>query len=128
MLILGSKVKVADNSGAKIAECIKVLGGSKRKVARVVDTIVVSIKEIRSTGGARSRSRVAKGSVQRAVVLRTRKEHRRKDGSSIRFDENAVAILNAQEQPMGTRIFGPVLEDLRLTKNMKLISLASSLV
>jgi large subunit ribosomal protein L14 len=97
-------------------------------VARVGDTIVVSIKEVRSTGGARSRSRVAKGSVQRAVVLRTRKEHRRKDGSSIKFDENAVAILNAQEQPMGTRIFGPVLEDLRLTKNMKLISLASSLV
>lgn len=128
MLILGSKVKVADNSGAKIAECIKVLGGSKRKVARVGDTIVVSIKEVRSGGGARSRSRVAKGSVQRAVVLRTRKEHRRKDGSSIKFDENAIAILNAQEQPMGTRIFGPVLEDLRLTKNMKLISLASSLV
>ena len=128
MLILGSKVKVADNSGAKIAECIKVLGGSKRKDARVGDTIVVSIKEIRSSGGTRLKSRVAKGSVQRAVVLRTRKEHRRKDGSSIKFDENAVAILNAQEQPMGTRIFGPVLEDLRLTKNMKLISLASSLV
>ena len=127
MLILGSKVKVADNSGAKIAECIKVLGGSKRKVARVGDTIVVSIKEIRSTGGARSRSRVAKGSVQPAVVLRTRKEHRRKDGSSIKFDENAIAILNAQEQPMGTRIFGPVLEDLRLTKNMKLIKLVIKL-
>ena len=124
MLILGSKVKVADNSGAKIAECIKVLGGSKRKVARVGDTIVVSIKEVRSSGGMRSRSRVAKGSVQRAVVLRTRKEHRRKDGSSIKFDENAVAILNAQEQPMGTRIFGPVTRELRLKKFMKIISLA----
>ena len=85
MLILGSKVKVADNSGAKIAECIKVLGGSKRKVAHVGDTIVVSIKEVRSSGGGRLRSRVVKGSVQRAVVLRTRKEHRRKDGSSIKF-------------------------------------------
>ena len=124
MLILGSKVKVADNSGAKIAECIKVLGGSKRKVARVGDTIVVSIKEIRSSGGARSRSRVTKGSVQRAVVLRTRKEHRRKDGSSIKFDENAVAILNAQEQPMGTRIFGPVGRELRESGFMRIVSLA----
>ena len=128
MLILGSKIKVADNSGAKVAECIKVLGGSKRKVARVGDVIVVSIKELRSVGGSRLRSRVKKGSVHKAIVLRTRKEHRRKDGSSIKFDENAVAILNAQKQPMGTRIFGPVLEDLRLAKNMKLISLASSLV
>ena len=128
MLILGSKIKVADNSGAKVAQCIKVLGGSKRKVAHVGDIIVVSVKEIRSTGGPRNRSRIAKGSVHKAIVLCTKKEHRRKDGSFICFNDNVVAILNAQVQPMGTRIFGPILEDLRLAKNMKLISLASSLV
>jgi large subunit ribosomal protein L14 len=128
MLILGSTLRVADNSGAKVAQCIKVLGGSKRKVARVGDTIVVSIKELRSTKGSKARSRVTKGSVHRAIVLRTKKECRRKDGTNLRFDENAIALLNAQELPMGTRIFGPILEDLRLAKDMKLISLASSLV
>lgn len=128
MLILGSKIKVADNSGAKVAQCIKVLGGSKRKVAHIGDIIVVSIRKIRSTGAPRTRSRIAKGSVHKAIVLRTKKEHRRKDGSFISFSDNVVAILNAQIQPMGTRIFGPILEDLRLAKNMKLISLGSSLV
>ncbi|RMH60627.1 MAG: 50S ribosomal protein L14 [Zetaproteobacteria bacterium] len=111
-------LEVADNSGAKKVACIKVLGGSKRRYARVGDVIVVAVKEA-APGG-----RVKKGDVQRAVVVRTAKEFRRSDGSSIRFDENAAVLLNKQNEPIGTRIFGPVTRELRTKGYMKIISLA----
>ena len=101
-----SRLKVADNSGAKEVLCIRVLGGSKRRYASIGDTIVVSVKDA-SPGG------IKKGSVSKAVVVRTKKEIRRKDGSYIRFDDNAVVLLNQQGEPRGTRIFGPVARELR---------------
>jgi large subunit ribosomal protein L14 len=128
MIFLQTRLKVADNSGAKVAQCIKILGGSGRKVARIGDIIVISIKSLRSGGTSRSRARVTKGTVHRAIVLRTRKEHRRRDGAFLRFGENSVAILNPKGQSLGTRLFGPLLEDLRKKKDMKVVSLASSLV
>jgi large subunit ribosomal protein L14 len=128
MLFVGTKVRISDNSGGKVAQCIKVLGGSGRKVARVGGVIVVSLKSLRSGGGSRSRSRVTKGTVHRAIVLRTKKRHRRQDGVSLNFNENAVLLLNVKGDPLGTRLFGPVLEDLRKRKGMKIVSLASSLV
>ncbi|MCC6749840.1 MAG: 50S ribosomal protein L14 [Deltaproteobacteria bacterium] len=109
---------VADNSGAKKLMCIKVLGGSKRKYASVGDIIVVSIKE--AIPGAK----VKKGDVMKAVVVRTVKEIPRPDGSYIRFDENSAVLLNAQKEPVGSRIFGPVARELRARKFMKIISLA----
>mgnify|MGYP006272773567 FL=1 len=109
---------VADNSGARRVQCIKVLGGSKRKYARVGDIITVSVKE------AIPRGRVKKGSVQQAVVVRTRKEQRRPSGESIRFDRNAAVLINKQNEPIGTRIFGPVPRELRARRFMKIISLA----
>lgn len=109
---------VADNSGAKKVRCIKVLGGSKRRYASVGDTIVVAVKAAIPNGG------VKKGEVSRAVVVRTKKEVRRDDGSYIRFDENAAVLLNNQNEPRGTRIFGPVARELRDKKFMKIISLA----
>jgi large subunit ribosomal protein L14 len=109
---------VADNSGAKKVRCIRVLGGHDRRYAGVGDLIVVSVKS--AIPGAP----VKKGEVSRAVVVRTRKEIRRKDGSFIRFDENAVVLLNAQGEPRGTRIFGPVARELRERQYMKIISLA----
>lgn len=109
---------VADNSGAKKVRCIKVLGGSKRRYAGVGDLIVVSVKAAIPNGG------VKKGEVSRAVVVRTKKEVRRNDGSYIRFDENAAVLLNAQGEPRGTRIFGPVARELRDKRFMKIISLA----
>ena len=112
-----SRLKVADNSGATEVLCIKVLGGSKRRYAYVGDTIVVTVKAA-SPGG------VKKGTVTRAVVVRTRKEIKRKDGSYIRFDDNAVVLLNASEEPRGTRIFGPVARELREKDFMKIVSLA----
>ena len=112
-----SRLRVADNSGAKEVLCIRVLGGSKRRYASVGDEIVVSVKEA-SPGG------VKKGTVSKAVVVRTRKEIRRKDGSYIRFDDNAVVLLNAAGEPRGTRIFGPVTRELRSRKFMKIVSLA----
>lgn len=111
-------LEVADNSGARRVQCIKVLGGSKRRYANIGDVIKVSIKE------AMPRGKVKKGEVMNAVVVRTRKGVRRPDGSVIRFDTNAVVILNNQEQPVGTRIFGPVTRELRLTNFMKIVSLA----
>jgi len=111
-------LNVADNSGARRVKCIKVLGGSKRRYARVGDVIVVAIQEA-SPGG-----KVKKGEVQKAVVVRTAKEFRRQDGSSIRFDENAAVLLSKQGEPMGTRIFGPVTRELRSKGYMKIISLA----
>ena len=109
---------VADNSGAKKVQCIRVLGGSDRRYASVGDLIVVSVKSAIPGGG------VKKGEVSRAVVVRTKKEIRRNDGSYIRFDENAAVLLNAQGEPKGTRIFGPVARELRDKKFMKIISLA----
>ena len=112
-----SRLKVADNSGAKEVLCIRVLGGSFRRYASVGDKIVVTVKDA-SPGG------IKKGTVSRAVVVRTRKEGRRKDGSYIRFDDNAVVLLTAQDEPRGTRIFGPVARELRDKGYMKIISLA----
>ncbi len=109
---------VADNSGAKKVRCIRVLGGSNRRYASVGDVIVVSVKTAIPGGG------VKKGEVSRAVIVRTTKEVRRNDGSYIRFDENAAVLLNAQGEPRGTRIFGPVARELRDKKFMKIISLA----
>lgn len=112
-----SRLNVADNSGAKEVLCIRVLGGSKRRYASVGDMIVVSVKAA-SPGG------VKKGTVSKAVVVRTKKEIRRKDGSYIRFDDNAVVLLNPSDEPRGTRIFGPVARELRDKDYMKIISLA----
>ena len=112
-----TRLKVADNSGAKEVLCIKVLGGSKRRYASVGDNIVVTVKDA-SPGG------IKKGTVSQAVVVRTRKEIRRKDGSYIRFDDNAVVLLNPAGEPRGTRIFGPVARELRDKDYMKIISLA----
>ena len=113
-----TNLEVADNSGARRVQCIKVLGGSRRKYASVGDVIVVSIKE------AIPRGRVKKGEVHRAVVVRTSKEVRRQDGSAIRFDRNAAVLISKQDEPIGTRIFGPVTRELRAKKFMKIISLA----
>ncbi len=113
-----SKLDVADNSGAKLVQCIKVLGGAGRRYARVGDIIVVSVKE------AIPRGRVKKGDVRKAVVVRTAKEVRRDDGTVIRFDRNAAVILNNNNEPVGTRIFGPVVRELRAKNFMKIISLA----
>jgi large subunit ribosomal protein L14 len=113
-----TNLDVADNSGARRVQCIKVLGGSKRKWANVGDVIVVSVKE------AIPRGRVKKGDVMKAVVVRTAKDIRRPDGSVIRFDGNAAVLVNKNEEPIGTRIFGPVVRELRAKKHMKIISLA----
>jgi large subunit ribosomal protein L14 len=112
-----SRLKVADNSGAKEVLCIRVLGGTKRRYASVGDTIVVSVKSA-AVGG------VKKGTVSKAVVVRTKKEIRRKDGSYIRFDDNAVVLLTASDEPRGTRIFGPVARELRERDYMRIVSLA----
>ncbi|NCS89100.1 MAG: 50S ribosomal protein L14 [Ignavibacteria bacterium CG2_30_36_16] len=109
---------VADNSGAKKIKCIRVLGGSGRKYASVGDLIVVSVKTAIPNGT------VKKGEVSRAVIVRTKKEVKRKDGSYIRFDENAAVLLNSQNEPRGTRIFGPVARELREKQFMKIVSLA----
>lgn len=118
MIQMQSNLDVADNSGAKRVQCIKVLGGSKRRVAGVGDIIVVSIKE------AIPRGRVKKGDVLQAIVVRTSQAIKRKDGSLIRFDRNAAVIVNKQSEPIGTRIFGPVPRELRAKNHMKIISLA----
>ena len=113
-----SKLKVADNTGAKMVKCIKVLGGSKRRYARIGDVVVVAVKEASPKGV------VKKKAVERAVVVRQVKEFNRKDGSSIRFDENAVVIIDKEKQPKGTRVFGPVARELRERGYQKIISLA----
>ena len=118
MIQMQSNLDVADNSGARRVQCIKVLGGSKRRTASVGDVIVVSVKE------AIPRGRVKKGAVHKAVIVRTAKEIRRADGSAIRFDRNAAVLINANGEPIGTRIFGPVTRELRNEKFMKIISLA----
>jgi large subunit ribosomal protein L14 len=113
-----TNLDVADNSGARRVQCIKVLGGSKRRYAGVGDIIVVSVKD------AIPRGRVKKGNVMKAIVVRTAKDIRRTDGSTIRFDRNAAVLINAQGEPVGTRIFGPVPRELRAKNHMKIISLA----
>jgi len=118
MIQMQTVLAVADNSGAKSVQCIKVMGGSKRRYAGIGDIIKISIKE------AVPRGRVKKGDVYDAVIVRTRKGIRRPDGSLIRFDSNAAVLLNPQHQPIGTRIFGPVTRELRTEKFMKIISLA----
>ena len=118
MIQVQSMLEVADNSGAKKVQCIKVLGGFRRRYARLGDIVVVSVKE------AIPESNIKKGSVAKAVVVRTKKEHRRPDGSYIRFDQNAVVIINVQNEPVGTRIFGPVARELRWKEFTKIISLA----
>jgi large subunit ribosomal protein L14 len=118
MIQMQSNLEVADNSGARRVQCIKVLGGSKRKTAGVGDIIVVSVKD------AIPRGRVKKGDVQKAVIVRTAKEIRRADGSSIRFDRNAAVLIDNSGEPVGTRIFGPVTRELRAKGYMKIISLA----
>ena len=118
MIQMQSNLDVADNSGAKRVQCIKVLGGSKRRFAGVGDVIVVSIKE------AQPRGKVKKGDVHRAVIVRTAKDINRPDGSTIRFDGNAAVLVNKNEEPIGTRIFGPVCRELRAKNFMKIISLA----
>ena len=118
MIQMQTNLDVADNSGARRVQCIKVLGGSKRKVAGVGDVIVVSVKE------AIPRGRVKKGEVHRAVIVRTKKDVQRIDGTTIRFDSNAAVLINKQNEPIGTRIFGPVVRELRSANHMKIISLA----
>ncbi|WP_035235636.1 50S ribosomal protein L14 [Desulfobacter vibrioformis] len=113
-----TRLTVADNSGAKELYCIKVLGGSKRRYATIGDVIVVSVKE------AIPNSKVSKGDVVRAVIVRTKKEISRPDGSSIRFDDNSAVVINKNNEPVGTRIFGPVARELRAKRFMKIISLA----
>ncbi len=118
MIQMQTRLEVADNSGARKVQCIKVLGGSKRKTAGVGDVIVVSVKE------AIPRGRVKKGDIHRAVIVRTAKEMHRDDGTTIRFDRNAAVLIDGQGEPIGTRIFGPVTRELRGKKYMKIISLA----
>lgn len=118
MIQVQTRMKVADNSGAKEVQCIKVLGGSKRRVASVGDIVVVSVKSAMPT------SKVKKGEVAKAVIVRTKKSIRRKDGTYIRFDDNAAVLVNAQKEPVGTRIFGPVARELRAKQFIKIISLA----
>ena len=122
MIQMQSKLDVADNSGAKLVQCIKVLGGSKRRTAGVGDIIVVSVKE------AIPRGRVKKGEVLKAVIVRTKKEIRRQDGSAIRFDTNASVLVNGLGEPIGTRIFGPVTRELRSKNLMKIVSLAPEVI
>ena len=122
MIQMQSNLDVADNSGAKRVQCIKVLGGSKRRFATVGDVIVVSIKE------AIPNAKVKKGSVMKAVIVRTAKELRRADGSYIRFDTNSAVLINNEGEPIGTRIFGPVARELRAKQYMKIVSLAPEVI
>ena len=122
MIQMQSKLFVADNSGARTIQCIKVLGGSKRRSASIGDIIVVSIKD------ALPRAKVKKGDVYKAVIVRTSKDFKRPDGSAIRFDKNAAVLLDKQEEPIATRIFGPVTRERRSKKFMKIISLAPEVI
>ena len=122
MIINETNLEVADNSGARRVQCIKVIGGSKRKFASVGDIIIVSVKE------AIPKGKVNKGDVHHAVIVRTAKEIRRNDGSAIRFDKNAAVLINKQQEPIGTRIWGAVTRELRAKKLMKIISLAAEVL
>ena len=118
MIQMQSYLNVADNSGAKRVQCVKVLGGSKRKSAGIGDVVVVAVKD------ALPNAPLSKGDVKRAVIVRTKKEHRRPDGTYIRFDDNACVMIDANKNPLGKRIFGPVARELRDANYMKIISLA----
>lgn len=118
MIQMQTVLDVADNSGAQVVQCIKVLGGSKKKIASVGEVIIVSVKK------ASPKSKLKKGTVQRALIVRTSKQVRRSDGSAICFDKNAVVLVNKQGEPIGTRVFGPVTRELRAKRFMKIISLA----
>ena len=122
MIQVETRLDVADNSGAKQVQCIKVLGGSKRRYARVGDIITVSVKD------AIPRGKVKKGEVAQAVVVRTKKDIKRADGSVIRFDTNAAVLVDKKQEPIGTRIFGPVARELRAKKFMKIVSLAPEVI
>jgi large subunit ribosomal protein L14 len=122
MIQLRTMLTISDNSGARVAQCIKVLGGTGRRYARLGDIVVVAVKD------ALPGAAVKKGDVAKAVIIRTRKEHRRKDGSYIRFDHNAAVLINDQKEPRGTRIFGPVARELREKEYMKIISLAPEVI
>ena len=122
MIQTESVVDVADNSGAKRVKCIKVLGGSRRRYASVGDVIIVSIKECMPTG------KVKKGEVARAVIVRTKREHQRVDGTYVKFDSNGAVLVNKENEPIGTRIFGPVARELRAKKFMKIVALAPEVV
>lgn len=122
MIQTESRLDVADNSGARSVMCIKVLGGSRRRYASIGDIIVVSVKE------AVPNSKVKKGDVMKAVIVRTKKEVNRKDGTYIRFDNNSAVLINNQNEPVGTRIFGPVARELRAKSFMKIISLAPEVI
>lgn len=118
MIQLRTVLEVADNSGARVVQCIKVLGGSRRRYARVGDIIVVAVREVEPNGA------IKKGEVKKAVVVRTRKEIRRPNGSYIKFDSNAAVLITDAKEPVGTRIFGPVARELRAKRYMKILSLA----
>ena len=122
MIQMQTNLDIADNSGARRVQCIKVLGGSKRMTAHVGDVIVVSVKE------AIPRGRVKKGDIHRAVIVRTAKEISRQDGTSIRFDRNAAVLIDRNNEPIGTRIFGPVTRELRAKQFMKIVSLAPEVI
>ncbi|MFL2709911.1 MAG: 50S ribosomal protein L14 [SAR86 cluster bacterium] len=122
MIQMQSLLKIADNSGARSVMCIKVLGGSKRRYANIGDVIKVAIREAIPTG------KVKKGQVVDALIVRTKKGVRRRDGSLIKFDENAAVLINAQKAPIGTRVFGPVTRELRDGKHMKILSLAPEVI
>jgi large subunit ribosomal protein L14 len=122
MIQLRTMLTISDNSGARVAQCIKVLGGTGRRYARLGDIVVVAVKD------ALPGAPVKKGDVAKAVIIRTRKEHRRKDGSYIHFDHNAAVLINDQKEPRGTRIFGPVARELREKEYMKIISLAPEVI
>ena len=117
-----TRLKVADNTGAKEVLCIKVLGGSRRRYARTGDLIIITVKK------AIPGSNVKKGEIHKAVVVRTRKEHKRKDGSYIRFDDNAAVLVDDNKEPIGTRVFGPVARELREKRFMKILSLAPEVI
>lgn len=122
MIMEETRLKVTDNSGIKKAKCIKILGGTRRKYAYVGDIVVIAIQEVLPG------SQIKKGSIQKAVIVRTKKEFNRKDGSSVRFDDNACVIIDTIKEPKGTRIFGPVARELREKKFMKIVSLAPEVV
>ncbi|MCK4544582.1 50S ribosomal protein L14 [candidate division WOR-3 bacterium] len=122
MIMEETRLKVTDNSGIKKAKCIKILGGTRRKYAYVGDIVVIAIQEVLPG------SQIKKGSIQKAVIVRTKKEFNRKDGSSVRFDDNACVVIDTLKEPKGTRIFGPVARELREKRFMKIVSLAPEVV
>jgi large subunit ribosomal protein L14 len=122
MIQTETRLTVADNSGAKVLSCIKVLGGTRRRYARIGDIVVVTVKE------AIPNAKVKKGDVLKAVIVRTKKEIKRPDGSFIRFDDNSAVLISGSKEPIGTRIFGPVARELRAKKFMKIISLAPEVI